>query len=739
MNRQKEIEFMVGYSCDINIQPETYVKAAVPGAVQLDWAKASQWPPYYFAENWREYTWMEDMYWHYSAKLDLTLEAGKRIFLCGKGIDYKYVIKLNRKKIYEYEGMFSPFELELTEYRDAEVLLEISIYPVPKKEGKPDDRSQASHCCKPAVSYGWDWHPRLIPLGIWDEIHIEYREQKHIRSAEIRYELSEEFKSAEIDFFVEASDGRYDYLFRLYDANENLVLERGGYSDAEGMHIHEVLQDVALWWPNGYGSPTLYRAEVQLLEEGKLLDRWEGKTGFRKVELVVHQGGWDEPRTMPKSRSFPPATMKINGTKIFCKGSNWVQPEIFYGCIDPDEYRTLLTLAKEANFNILRSWGGGIINKDVFFDICDELGIMIWQEFPLACNDYEDDTHYLEVLDAESKAIIRRVRRHPSLVLWCGGNELFNAWSRMTEQSHALRLLNKNCYELDRETPFIMTSPLDGMAHGGYVFRDGQGIEVYESINRAANTAYTEFACPSISDMEILRLALPEEELAIPKDGTSWVSHHGLYAWTDNTWATPDVIAHYFGEAGSLHEMIEQSNILQSEGLKAIFEEARRQQPKCSMALNWCYNEPWPTAAGNNLVTWKHTKKPAYYAVAAALRNTMVSARNYKFMWTAGECFYAELWILNDSLQRENIGEITAVLSLNGTEYELLKWMVPSIGAQRNIQGPVVRMELPKANDGELLLKLLVDGNEKLNSSYTFRYRGGYKEEKQKTTPVLNM
>ena len=129
-------------------------------------------------------------------------------------------------------------------------------------------------------------------------------------------------------------------------------------------------------------------------------------------------------------------------------------------------------LVRDAHMNILRIWGGGFVNKESFFELCDELGIMVWQEFPLACNEYPDEEHYLSVLKKEATSIVRRLRTHPCAILYCGGNELFNNWSLMTDQHHALRLLNAVCYEEDRCTPFIATSPLNGMGHGSYLNYD---------------------------------------------------------------------------------------------------------------------------------------------------------------------------------------------------------------------------------------------------------------------------
>src|SRR5262249_33690369 len=155
-----------------------------------------------------------------------------------------------------------------------------------------------------------------------------------------------------------------------------------------------------------------------------------------------------------------------NGRRVFCKGANCVPPDIFPGVTDEARYRDLTMRGREANFNMLRLSGGGIVCKHAFYRLCPELRIMVWTGFPLARNAYPDSAEYLALLDAESWAIITRLREHPCLVLWCGGNELFNVWSGMTEQSLPLRLLAHNTYELDPARPFLSTTPLTGMGHG---------------------------------------------------------------------------------------------------------------------------------------------------------------------------------------------------------------------------------------------------------------------------------
>jgi beta-mannosidase len=419
--------------------------------------------------------------------------------------------------------------------------------------------------------------------------------------------------------------------------------------------------------------------------------------------------------------------MEINGRSIFCKGTNWVNPEIFPGVITRETYLPLLRYAQEANFNMLRSWGGGIINKDSFFELCDELGLMVWQEFPLACNNYDSTPQYLKILDQESKSIITRLRRHACLVLWCGGNELFNAWSGMTDQSLALRLLNRNCYDLDSRTPFLMTSPLMGMAHGNYLFRYQDGREVFQVMPQSSNTAYTEFGCPGPSPAQYIKSFIPNNELFPPLPGTTWETHHAFKAWAGDTWLQQEVINFYFGKANDLEQLVEWGQLLQSEGYKCIYEEARRQKPTCSMALNWCYNEPWPTAANNSLINWPAQPKPAYYAVKNSCRPVLASARIPKFTFEADELFSVELWILNDSPEIVSAGRVEALLLMDNETIKLLDWNYPDLEPRVNLPGPEIRFLLPVKECRQMILLLNTPDKPEMSSDYILLYNNNNK------------
>jgi len=287
-----------------------------------------------------------------------------------------------------------------------------------------------------------------------------------------------------------------------------------------------------------------------------------------------------------------------------------------------------------------------------------------------------------------------------------------------------LRLLNSQCFRLDPTTPFIPTSPIMGVGHGHYIFRDWETKEeVFQEMTRARCTAYTEFGIPAPASVAILKTIIPENELWPPKPGTAWESHHAYKAWVGNTWLCQDIIEDYFGKSESLEQLVANGQLLQSEGYKCIFEEARRQKPYCSMALNWCYDEPWPAAANNSLISYPAIPKPGFFAVKNACRPVLVSARLPKFKWKAGETFQAEIWMLNDFYKSVPGGKVTIKLVQGDEKIVLLNWEYSQMEPNINQAGPTVRFTLPDWDADRFNLLLEVDGHPELNSAYTLAYQ----------------
>ncbi|MBQ1955655.1 MAG: hypothetical protein II350_07940, partial [Clostridia bacterium] len=346
-------------------------EANVPGNLQHDYASAFGFGDFQFSDNIKKFDEIEDYTWQYSTTLNYDKKPGEEIWFVAEGIDYSYDILLDGEKLLSGEGMFSPVELNITNKARAGALLQITIHPHPKRGGAPRGREEADQSCKPPFCYGWDWNPRLLVSGLWRDAYVESRDMGFIKACEPFYELDSDLTSAKIHFETACKQA---VKYSVFDA-EGVAVYQGDSPDFE-------LKNINLWWCNGQGEPYLYRWTAQ-----SATHRRSGTIGFRKVRLV-HNTGADSVGDFPKSRYPVPITIELNGRRIFAQGSNWVNPEFFPGAVTEERYESLLSSAKEAHMNILRIWGGSGINKPEFYELCDRLGIMVWQEFMLACNNY---------------------------------------------------------------------------------------------------------------------------------------------------------------------------------------------------------------------------------------------------------------------------------------------------------------------------------------------------------------
>jgi len=697
-----------GYTPDAGYAP---FPASVPGNIQRDFLDAN--PGFLsdinYGQEHRKMRALEPYTWVYTTELAFERRPGEKLWFVTEGIDYIWDLALDGEVFYSHEGMFTRVELCLDDILGGKVIpgakFDVIIHPHPMLHDEPKDRTQAAQCCKPPVSYEWDWHPRVIPSGIWDETYLETRDEGHIDFAEARYNLSEDLKSAQVEFTVKCASDAAVTLFDPAGAAIEVLPVIDGKASV-------TVEDVQLWWCRGLGEPNLYHWAVTSRS-----DSVSGTIGFRRTKLIMNKGAWNEPDGFPKSRSYPPAQIELNGIPVFAKGSNYVNQEIFPGIVTEEQYEETIRLATQANMNIFRCWGGSGIQKKAFYDLCDKYGMMLWVEFPLSCNNYYDSDHYLTILEQEGTAIIEKLRCHPSVVLWCGGNELFNNWSLMTDQHLALRLLNKLTYDLTPEIPYIMTSPLAGMKHGGYTFIDRTtGLDQFALFTRSKGTTYTEFGIPGITSAEEIRSMIPEDELFPPKPGASWEDHHAFKAWGDDAWLCIGTLEK-FGDISSLEAMVETSQWLQGVGYKAIFEEARRQKPYCSMAINWCWCEPWKCAVNNSLIGYRNIKKSGWYTVRDSLRDVVGTVRMTKFAWARGEEFFCEPWLLNDTLNPVS-AELSVSVTIEGEEYTLGTCALDA-KSNENAHGTkfsfIIPVNIPDKTRMTVICRYTVDGSTEEN------------------------
>lgn len=688
------------------------VKTKVPSNVLSVWGRANGIGSIYENNNESRYAGLEDLYWRYSTSVEI--DGGwDRVFLVLESVEYSFTLYINGKQILRHEGMYTPVRADISRFASQKADIEIVIDPAPKVKDVEPQRGTGKECsnsCMPAFQYGWDWAPRYIALGIVGQVYIEYRNAPFISDHSESYRLNEDMTEAIV---------RFDY--RLEGSGELTV----SVADPEGRTVSEIKKQTSgsgslklsmkaprLWYPRGYGEQNVYTIKWVLKSDGEIHDSGKKNLAFRRVRMVhnglTHQNG---------SVMEIPCTIELNGVRVFAKGSNFVPPRLSFEEIGEDVTERLLDLAEGANFNILRIWGGGFVMPDSFYDSCDRRGIMIWQEFPLSCANYRGTEAYLRTLRQEAGSIVRRLRTHGCLVLWCGGNELWCKWSdRMTYSSPALRTLDQLTFKLDPDTPFWQTSPLPGIKHGGYYMRyHSTGREILEDFVESSHLAFTEFGSGCVSEYEVLEKILNKEELTAPEQYGIWESRHGkMWAGFEDVRALTGI-----GEDSTLKETADSANELQGECYKALFEAVRHKQPRTSMAINWDFNEPWATLAGNELISFPYRPRPSYYKVRDALRSVMLSLGFSRLRWSPKEKMTLTPWILNDS--DALLPPSKAILRAKAGDTTVFEKTLEFSQVQPRSNAALDPLEInaPECPDRKLKLEITSTTNEDLNSEYT--------------------
>ncbi|MHB1453077.1 MAG: glycosyl hydrolase 2 galactose-binding domain-containing protein [Saccharofermentanales bacterium] len=720
MDTKTDLDWTLGYCNKLTERPDHYIQATVPGAVQLDWMVANHLPHYNDASNVLQYEWMQNKFWHYRTSAIIHASEESVPFLHFESIEYRYQIMINDRIICNQEGIYTPVTIDLTDYSGQTIDIHVIIFPAPIYPGASKKSEEYSRSCKPPFAYGWDWSPRMIALGLCGEAYIEYLPKCRIVDFNISYLLNDSMTAASITIKYKTSQLVTDLIFSLSDFDGNIVYCNDIVPDSTKGEITFEFSDPTLWWPSGLGNQSIYKAILQIDPIASSGHRKFMSIGFRRIRLVTNKGTWQEQQSFPATQNKEPITIEINGKRIFVKGSNLVPFEMFPSLVNRGTYETILKLVKNAGMNLLRNWGGGYVHKSEFYELCDTYGIMIWQEFPLACSNYPDESEYLAVLSQESRSIVNKLKNHPSIAIWSGGNELFNHWSKMTSQSLAIRLLNSICLELDPCTPFISTSPLYGMGHGHYWMLNSDNTEVLTSICDSTFTAYTEFGSAAPSPMTYLKTFIPDDEIHNPKPGGSWELHHAFNAWrNEDDWLSSRHVKHFAGNDLPVEELINKGVDIQAYLYQYLFEEIRKQWPYASMVLNWCFNEPWPTAAGNSLVNYPSVPKPCYFSVKEALRDQKASLRIRKLLWESKENFEAEIWLLNTSSEAIISGTLEVTAKITGIEVDPVIWNYSCVEEMSNLKGPSIAFKIPEAPAGTFIITLKSISNPVLDAEYT--------------------
>ncbi|HVU12098.1 MAG TPA: glycoside hydrolase family 2 TIM barrel-domain containing protein, partial [Phototrophicaceae bacterium] len=591
---------------------------------------------------------------------------------------------------------------------DGDNLLAVVIEPAPHEQPQIGRTSKVT-TFKSRMTYWWDFCPRIVHLGIWDDVYLEVTDNVRITDVLVRQQLSDDLQhvtlniTAQIDT-LEAVNAQFHAS--IYFGHKNFITSREIKmeltSGQRTVSTQIELDQPQLWWPNGYGDQPLYTVGVSVDTGWHRLAEREYAIGIRKIELVPNED--TDPLALPY-------TFVVNGRKIYAKGWNWVPLDVMYGVERPDKLEHLFGLAKNANVNLLRVWGGGLIEKEAFYNLADRLGILIWQEFILSSSGIDnfpsESPEYVAMLTHEAEQIIPRKRNHPSLALWCGGNELTADENVPLDDQHAaLAALKAVVARLDPDRLWLPTSPSGPVfgndlanivrdptslhdVHGPWEF---QGVSQQQELyNAGASLFHSEFGVEGMTNRKALDATLaPEQQAPVSLDNAYW-QHLG--AW----WVKEKVWRETFGEVADVETLRKATQLMQAEGLRYALEADRRRQFHNSGTLPWQFNEPFPMAACTSAVDYYGQAKPAYYAVARAYAPISVTAKFATLAWGKREAFAAELWAVQDSLSALEASISARLISMSGQVYQ--EWTrTASIPANRaasiaSIQHPLAAVD----------------------------------------------
>ena len=697
----------------------------VPGDVHRAYMAAGRIPDPFYDQNEAEVAWMEQREFWYRTKFRPggTPAKDERVILTFHGLDTYTVIYLNGSLLGRSQNMFREAIFDVTNKMlwGQENTLAVRFDP-PLGKLNPDEPFRSTWGRNPErvfirkaqFGYGWDWGPRLPTIGIWRPVELKryhagallstqfntLRVADHHEQALVMVRLEASLFSARTDG---GSQGQFKAEVRLSLPGEKKpVLEetiplenRGGVQDATAYYT---IDHPRLWWTHDLGEPFLYNLRVTLRRGKEVLDVKEEQVGIRSLTLDQSPDP-DEPGT----RFF---RFVLNNVPIFAKGANWIPADSFVGAIPDAHYQRLLAMTRDANMNMLRVWGGGIYEHDIFYDLCDRLGILVWQDFMFACAMYpENQPSFAAEVETEAQNQVRRLRSRACLALWCGNNE--NQWlhDRNHPDQPGLKVPGTLYYDVilprvvsaaDGITPYWPSSPYGGndynsmedgdrhnwwVWHGGPPRRFGEPVITNRTPEGVSYRHYaedfgrfiSEFGMHAAPVFETLRRVIPEDQRYHHSPS---MDHHNK----DNPKNKGDnLMETVTGLPQGLEEYIDFSMIAQAEGLKFGIEHFRRRKPHCSGTLFWQLNDCWPVLSWS-LVDYYGFGKAGYYYSKRVYAPLLASFKE--------EEDGVSLWITNDRLVPFS-GEVLVRLARFGGE---TFWALPvRVDVPANSSQPVAR------------------------------------------------
>ncbi len=618
--------------------------ARVPGCAHTDLLANGLIGDPFFRSNEAGLQDLENDGWEYRTTFFLGRDrlAARRVDLVFEGLDTYAEVYLNDSLLLEADNMFRRWSIPCEEaLREGRNELLVRFRP---PVAAVAERWEALPCELPggprvltrkaAYHYGWDWSPRLVTCGIWRPVYLRLWDEARISDFAVTQRMAAPDR-AELaaDFEIEAGDTMIVSIAVSVDGAKAASFETTLAPGLNRRRVELSIDDPELWWTNGLGEARLYRIRGEIRAGGVSIDGAERRVGIRTISLV------EEPDSDGCGFHF-----ELNGVPVYMKGANWVPLDSFLGRVSRERYEYFVALAAEAGMNMLRVWGGGVYEDDAFYDLCDEHGILVWQDFMFACAMYPGDLAFLRNVEREAADNVKRLRHHPCLALWCGNNEIEEGWRNWgwqrergmapADSARIWRDYEKLFHELlpavveehDPGRPYVSTSPRFGRAdercfregdcHDWGVWHDGEPFERYaERVPRFMS----EFGFQSFPSFGTIERFTGGGGLSADSDVMLTHQKHPrgnaiIREYMERSYRVPEDFRH----------LAYVSQLVQAEGVRFGIEAERRAMPRCMGSLFWQMNDCWP-AVSWSCVDYDGVPKALYHFAREAYAPLLVS------------------------------------------------------------------------------------------------------------------
>ncbi|NEE00682.1 glycoside hydrolase family 2 protein [Phytoactinopolyspora halotolerans] len=700
------------------------VPATVPGSVHTDLLAAGLIPDPYLDDHERLVAWIGRCDWEYRTTFSWSPDGHDRHDLVFDGLDTVATVTLNGHELARTANQHRTYRLSaddalLDGANELVVRFASPIRYADRQSLELGYRPHVNHhpynaIRKTACNFGWDWGPDLATAGIWRPVTLHSWSTARLAAVRPLATVQGNTGHVAVHIDIEWRGDEPSASTRPVPSDpapaHDLVVTVGEHTSriavgpGETSAVVEVdVPDARRWWPRGYGDQPLYQVEVRLeSDDGTAVDAWQSRVGFRTVRLDMTP---DEDGT-----SF---VIVVNDQPVFVRGANWIPDDVFVHRVDRDRYARRIAQAEQANINLLRVWGGGIFESDDFYELCDERGIMTWQDFLFACAAYAEEEPLRGEIEAEARDNIVRLLPHPSLVLWCGNNEniwLCHDWNwelQVQGKSWGLgyytELLPQVLAELDPHRPYTPASPWSGTLdiypndadHGSSHLWDMWNQRDYVEYRTYRPRFVAEFGWQGPPTWATLRRAISDDPLTPESPGM--IIHQKAFDGNDKL---TKGLARHLPLPDDMEDWHWAMSLNQAAAVRLGIEHLRSWSPRCAGSIVWQLNDCWPVTSWA-AVDGDGRPKPLLYAIAHAYADRLLTIQPRP----DGLAVVA----VNDSADRWAGDVVVRRLSYDGTELAATKVPV-EVGARASAATPIPAEVATPADDGaELVVATLGD------------------------------